>query len=172
MLRILIIASLLCLFSNCKDTPSTNTNSTNTTASDVTANPGPAKTNSGVTIIPADQYSKFPGLWEVFVAFNSKTKLKDVAYDGRWYRFNRDNTFTSGVYDKELYKGQWTFNPATSLFHFIYEGKSPEPFDEWAIEGADGISDSFVLVGKTAKNDSRYHIRLTAAAELPRPKTN
>ncbi len=48
-------------------------------------------------------------------------------FKGYWLKFNEDQTYLQGLYDKELVKGKWNYNPDTERLTMLPDNKDGMP---------------------------------------------
>ena len=78
-------------------------------------------------------------------------------YKGRWVHVKRDDTFTSGIYDKETNSGTWTFDDPTSTILLRYAKSDENLAYEWQVKG---YGETVIWMGNTPSNPKSTQIKM------------
>lgn len=122
-----VLASLLLLtslfFTSCKSDKAADQQAAVSSESDATAPPHFKSERAAVMV----------GFWHYAMVVGD-AKDKEM-YQNRWIDIKRDDTFTSGVFDKETNSGTWTFADDRESVILNYNKKDEGLAYEWKIQG-------------------------------------
>jgi len=131
-----------------------------------------AATTSGEEGAPAPQHFKseraavLVGFWHYsMIVGDAKDKEK---YQNRWIDIKRDDTFTSGLLDKQTNSGTWSFADETETVILHYDKKDEGLAYEWNIQG---FGDMVIWKGNTASNPKATQIKMMKQKEPKFPGT-
>ncbi len=83
---------------------------------------------------------------------------KDVEkYQNRWIDLRRDDTFTSGIFDKQTNSGTWSFADEAESVILHYDKKDEGLAYEWRIQG---YGDMVIWKGNTPSNPKSTQLKM------------
>ncbi|HHS95548.1 MAG TPA: hypothetical protein ENJ45_03080 [Phaeodactylibacter sp.] len=149
-----LVIALILLVSAC---------STDTTDPNNNSNPK-ENTEQKTKHIKSSKAAVVLGMWHyaIPIAVNPKDAEK---YKGRWIQFNRDDTFTSGIYLDQTNSGTWSFDDALNVVKMKFD-KDEDIETEWAIQGSGEV---IIWKGNTEHNKTGMQIKMTKQLDGSRP---
>jgi len=164
---ILLLISLgLCLTACQNEDAQNNTSNTASTSSSSTSSSTGGNPQENSTHHKASADAPLIGLWEYGVSIHpSKPKFKKEN-EGRWIRFNTDNTFTSGKYQDQNNTGTWVYKPNAQIIQLNFEDNSINDDLDWQIQMSSS-QDQMIWKGNADYNTSGAQIKMVRTEELP-----
>ena len=156
-MRHLAIFSILLTFTiiSCKDSgaPATNESGVLSTSNQ--------RAKKEAKVVPASVLAPLIGTWEC-QATTGMSKTEDrQPYEGRWFSLRGDQTFSTGVYEKETNQGVYEYSGETFLLDLFFDAPELGVADQYKLHGV-GVNDSSVLIwmGNTPRNKRGMQLKM------------
>ncbi|NNE29155.1 MAG: hypothetical protein HKN16_05940 [Saprospiraceae bacterium] len=136
-------------------------------------NAGPVSTQSGVVttsnqgakkearVVPASVLAPLIGTWECQVTAGMSKSEDRKPYEGRWFTLRGDQTFATGVYEKETNQGMYEYDGETLLLDLFFDAPELGVADQYKLHGV-GVDDSSILIwmGNTPRNKKGMQLKM------------
>lgn len=105
-------------------------------------------------------------LWHYETAIVIKQPEKSKAYEGKWVKFNPDNTLLSGYFGEEGDVGRWVYDEANDILTIVEGGERPS-YAQWNVKFSSNTDDVIIWVGTSKFQNNNTQIKMLRKAEKP-----
>ena len=105
-------------------------------------------------------------LWHYETAIVIKQPEKSKAYEGKWVKFNPDNTLLSGYFGEEGDVGRWVYDEANDILTVVEGGERPS-YSQWNVKFSSNTDDVVIWVGTSKFQNNNTQIKMLRKAEKP-----
>lgn len=120
--------------------------------------------NKPLTAHAIQFYTNMLWHYEAAVVINDTEKGK--IYEGKWVKFNPDNTLETAFYDGAITKGKWTINEEKNILTILEEGERPT-FSQWRVQGSSSSDAIMILVGTKKYVNNATQIKMMRYNNIP-----
>lgn len=138
---------------------------TETVQKPATSDPAPAKDPNAPVHVKASNTAFLIGMWEYTFALGGTNETPK--YKGRWIKFNGDDTFTSGRYNKETNRGTYSFEREPKIMLTLAYDQKEEIPRQWEVQGQ-GHESGMVFKGNTPLNPAGTQVKMQQITERPK----
>jgi len=105
-------------------------------------------------------------LWRYEAAVVTNDLEKGKAYNGKWIKFNPDNTLMSGFYEDKGQPGSWALDEGTNVLTIVEGGERPV-YSEWKVQTSASSDAIMIWVGTRRFGMNNTQIKLLTYNEKP-----
>lgn len=108
-------------------------------------------------------------LWHFDAAVVTNDLEKGKMYEGKWIKFNPDNTLTTGFYEEEGTPGSWAIDEGTNILTIVEGGERPT-YSEWKVQTSTSSDAIMIWVGTRRFGLNNTQIKLLKYSVKPEKK--
>jgi len=177
-MRIQLLICTLFLWTACQNSPTTPaaTQTTTTPAAKEVAAPKPIAPNTPLPNISDIQQTQpltvymqkkmAEKIWHYKTAVVINNPEKSKYYNGKWVKFNPDNTLMSGFYEEAGSPGRWVYDEGKDILTVMEGGERPS-YTQWKVKFSENTNDVQIWVGTTRFQNNSTQIKMIRSNEKP-----
>ena len=105
-------------------------------------------------------------LWHFESAFVVGSPEKGKAYQGKWIKFNPDNTLLSGSYEEAGHQGRWVYDEGKDILTVMEGGERPN-YTQWKVQFSSNSDDLAIWVGTKRFQNNNTQIKMLRREAKP-----